>query len=379
MVSSVLAQAILGQEAPDILGAFEEGREKARTGEVRRLSGLAVGGDAESLTRLTELDPEIGLTIAEKIGARDAKTTDRFLAYASIGAALANSGDIQGAIKLAQQGAEDMRQSGANSGMFDQMAETLRVNPAMGLEQLNALQDSIEGSKGMSVGLQEFQSHAQNLTPEEVELARRIELGLDPRAMGSAVQTIEVQGTADRIAGVEQTLAKGKAIGTETGKLETQFRLKPRVESAVKTAVAAATQHADIAKEDRSNRRALEVYEIAIKGLADALGQDTTGPFVGLLPALTQEARTAEGAIALMAPVLKSIFRTAGEGTFTDQDQALLMGMVPSRRDKEATARTKLENIDLIVRAKLGKMIEEVQAPQAGQDLSNYSIISVQE
>lgn len=54
-----------------------------------------------------------------------------------------------------------------------------------------------------------------------------------------------------------------------------------------------------------------------------------------------------------MAPVLKQLFRTAGEGTFSDSDQKLLVSMLPSRMDTPAAAKSKMQNIDAIVRAKL--------------------------
>jgi hypothetical protein len=55
-----------------------------------------------------------------------------------------------------------------------------------------------------------------------------------------------------------------------------------------------------------------------------------------------------------MAPVLKQIFRVAGEGTFTDKDQALLLEMVPTRKDSPEARAIKTQNIDNIIRAKLG-------------------------
>lgn len=61
----------------------------------------------------------------------------------------------------------------------------------------------------------------------------------------------------------------------------------------------------------------------------------------------------AEGSVAAMAPVLKQLFRTAGEGTFTDKDQQLLVSMLPTRTDTPAARQFKMTNIDNIVRAKL--------------------------
>lgn len=161
-------------------------------------------------------------------------------------------------------------------------------------------------------------------------------------------------------ASAEGALAGAKSAGTTSGKLQTEFKLAPKVEAAVRQAVALVDQSAEQDKESRSNARALNVYEQAMNGVANALSDTTTGPVAGLIPAITENQQIAAGAIAAMAPVLKQIFRVADEGTFTDKDQELLLNMVPTRKDKPAARRAKIENIDSIVRAKLG-----VSGPQS--------------
>lgn len=124
-----------------------------------------------------------------------------------------------------------------------------------------------------------------------------------------------------------------------------------RQEAMAKEGVKAA---AGAAETERSNAAAYSAYESGMRGLAESLGKTTTGPVAGLLPAFSDEARIADGAIAAMAPILKQMFRSAGEGTFTDNDQKLLMDMIPTRQDGPAVQRAKFSNIDSIVRAKLG-------------------------
>ncbi len=151
---------------------------------------------------------------------------------------------------------------------------------------------------------------------------------------------------------VGQKAAESQAA--EGGKLAAQAQTKPRVEALVKAAVdqvAAATAQSE---KSAINSTALQTYDIAMNGLVEALGGTTTGPIAGWLPALTDSAQIAGGAVAAMAPVLKQIFRSAGEGIFTDKDQALLMEMVPTRKDRPAAAVAKIRNIDAIVRSKLG-------------------------
>lgn len=99
---------------------------------------------------------------------------------------------------------------------------------------------------------------------------------------------------------------------------------------------------------------AYAAYQASVKNLESAMSDTATGPVAGRLPALTAAQQTAEGAQATMAPILKQLFRNAGEGTFTDQDQALLMKMVPTRQDHPEARKAKLGMIDEVVRAKLG-------------------------
>lgn len=95
-------------------------------------------------------------------------------------------------------------------------------------------------------------------------------------------------------------------------------------------------------------------YQAAVKNLESAMSGTATGPISGRMPAVTAAQQTAEGAEATMAPILKQLFRQAGEGTFTDKDQELLMKMVPTRKDHPEARKAKVAMIDEIVRAKLG-------------------------
>ena len=106
------------------------------------------------------------------------------------------------------------------------------------------------------------------------------------------------------------------------------------------------------------------MYETARNGLMTGLAGAQTDPITGRLPAATAAQQVAEGGVAAMAPVLKQLFRVAGEGVFTDRDQQLLLDMVPKRTDLPAAREAKMANIDAIVRAKLG-MPGEAPAPQA--------------
>lgn len=100
---------------------------------------------------------------------------------------------------------------------------------------------------------------------------------------------------------------------------------------------------------------AYDTFKIAIGAVNDALSKTETGPIAGRVNmGFTSEAQTADAAVAAIAPVLKQIFRTAGEGVFTDKDQQLLLDMIPSRVVDEKARDAIMKNIDAIVRSKLG-------------------------
>lgn len=122
-------------------------------------------------------------------------------------------------------------------------------------------------------------------------------------------------------------------------------------------------------KEFTANQRTLEVWNVAKGGLERALSGTRTGPEQALVPAVTAGQQTADGAVAAVAPVLKQLFRSAGEGVFTDRDQALLLEMVPTREDHEETRVAKLQMIDAIIQAKLAASIPgSTDAPGGAND-----------
>lgn len=134
-------------------------------------------------------------------------------------------------------------------------------------------------------------------------------------------------------------------------------------------------------EKDREMLKTVNLYETARDGLIGALENTVTGPIAGRIPAITEEQQTAEGGVAAMAPVLKQLFRVSGEGVFTDRDQQLLLDMVPKRTDLPEARRKKMENIDGIVSAKLGRPVRRFSAaktgPQAGGASGGWSIQEV--
>lgn len=185
--------------------------------------------------------------------------------------------------------------------------------------------------------LQTFKFLISELSDEDKAKATRVKLGLDPRASEDAVTKAS------------------KAFATEAAKLRARLNLEPSVAEAVTAAKNESKAEAETRKTEKSNESAWAVYDNAMSNLAGAMAGTETGPVAGWIPAVTSNQQIAEGAVAVMAPVLKQMFRAAGEGVFTDKDQELLMKMVPTRKDTPEARVAKIKAIDSVVRAKLGQ------------------------
>lgn len=124
--------------------------------------------------------------------------------------------------------------------------------------------------------------------------------------------------------------------------------------TAVESAKADVQAKAESDKKAKADKAALAGWDAGLSNLTKSLGGTDTGPLVGRLPSLTANQQVADASVAALAPVLKAIFRTAGEGTFTDRDQQMLLDMIPTRKAHPEAAAAIISNIDAIVRAKLG-------------------------
>jgi hypothetical protein len=289
-----------------------------------------------------------------------------------------DAGDIGGAQRVYSQRIQDIKSRGGNPSDSMELAPYLMSGDTEGASALvgsviNAGREMgyLGGSGGTPSGIQEFNYLSQDLNEDERARAMRIKLGLDPRAMGNSSITIaQSPGLTGLVADSEATIAGAKSGASETAKLEAKTALEPQLVQKLEEIKAQVSSQKDLAKEDRSNARALAAYEQGMTSLGKALGATETGRVVGMLPAITSNAQIAEGAIAVMAPILKSIFRTAGEGTFTDKDQEMLITMLPTRKDTPEAAQAKLEMVDMVVRTKLGSS-DSVEPEENIDDLVN--------
>ena len=102
------------------------------------------------------------------------------------------------------------------------------------------------------------------------------------------------------------------------------------------------------------NQKVYSGFENSLSNVAAAFGGTETGYFAGMIPAITSGQQSLEIALAQIQPVLKSLFREKGEGTFSEGDQRILLELIPGRGTQREVALDKLQDLDNGVRSRLG-------------------------
>ena len=171
-----------------------------------------------------------------------------------------------------------------------------------------------------------------------------------------------------------QARSFASGIGAGQAKLMTEQGMTPVLaERAQQVKVGEGRGEQQLASEAnaKKNSVAFQTYRAALSQLEKAASQTATNPIAGAFPALSANAQIMEGAISTMAPLLKDVFRQAGEGTFTDKDQEILLKMVPTRSDHPEASKAKLQMIDNIISSKLqqqgGRQVNDNQPPAKKQ------------
>ena len=202
-----------------------------------------------------------------------------------------------------------------NMGMF-QEAGLIEANPELAVPIFTAMLKAKNGVEP-TAEMQSFDYLMKDLSEDEQKLARRIKLGLNPRAQLPTSVYFD-RGYAGG-AGTAAAAAEGAANATAmaNGPLRDQF-------------------------------------DFGFSALEQALGgTGQTGKILGNIPGLTTGAQIADNAKALLLPIMKSVFRGAGEGVFTDKDQETLEAMLPTRSMTPEAASQALDSVKMLVSLKL--------------------------
>ena len=207
-----------------------------------------------------------------------------------------------------------------------------------------------------SILLQNYPGNAKSYRGETIRkpdgsLVTRVQKDVDGRVV---FEEIPLDGELVNSLGLTASQVPGQKKAEREATLGADLSVQPEITRQVETVKAGVSSQTKLEETQRKNSEALNLYETGIKGLKSGLDQSKTGPVAGRLPAVTTGSQIAEGNISAMAPILKSIFRASGEGVFTDKDQQLLLEMLPTRKDTKEAREAKINNVDAIVRAKLG-------------------------
>ena len=151
------------------------------------------------------------------------------------------------------------------------------------------------GVEGLTAGEREFQSMTEGLTPEQANLARRIKLGLDPRAVTRADTIVSIGGvphifneqtnsmipvrvdgsqvTPESVASSFQTVEEGKTQGSGTGTGKAA-RISQRIEFGTDASKAIPTLRRSLALLDTVSTGGVNAVSLAVRRSLGAEGAD---------------------------------------------------------------------------------------------------------
>lgn len=181
MVSPAVAQAILNQPTPDILGQFRSGQEFQRQSQVRKFAGMASEGDQEAMEQLRGLDPQVALQMQQVLGAKDQAALAGFVQDAKVLEGLLSSGNNQGAMAFANSRLDALKRMGRNTAQTERILEVMKSDPNAALQEVKAFTGTFEQAKNMSQpsSVQETEWFLQQ-APEVQEQHLRLKRRQDP-------------------------------------------------------------------------------------------------------------------------------------------------------------------------------------------------------
>lgn len=211
-----------------------------------------------------------------------------------LAAVLADRVKTIGAEKKAEKSKNKTIVALQNMGMGEGELDLLAENPELLKVAAQAMYKARTGQDA-TAEIRTLEKKLEGLPPDIRKKAILIDLGIEPRA-GQPLETYFGRGYAG-------------AAGTAAG-----------------------TTEAEYVKQATTNRILKSQLDFGFDNLGSALGATgQTGKIFGNLPAITTGAQIADNAKAVLLPVMKGVWRGAGEGVFTDKDQETLEAMFPSR------------------------------------------------
>jgi hypothetical protein len=252
MVSQTLASAILNQKAPDIVGSFREGQEFAKGQQVEKLTGQALqAGGGQKLQELIGLDPEVGYSLGEAIGARSAKELNNFIRDASITENFFKQGNFDQGRQFIQQSLDTVKMAGGSGKIQQNLLDIYDTQgPEAAFNNVQSFTAVLAKSKQQTSGMQDRASQAEALvgsvdprtgevfTLETANQALiRLDAGIDARQGMSAAERLGQDPAATQEVADSQAIIEGAKSGAkERGSAEVKSVFAPRLAAAIQTA-----------------------------------------------------------------------------------------------------------------------------------------------
>jgi hypothetical protein len=376
------AEMILNQmnrmfDAPNPLEMFMSGQQSAQTLDAQRMQNLLSQNQVNQLPFMNQFDATKLQQVQQQMESQriqdEASQIDTRNAQVSTAA--------KEALAMPESRRLPFLVDFANK--LDPTGEKSKTLLAMQAEDPASVTAALEQWASSSTGdgpaqVQYLEYLKKGKTPEQKREIDMRAAGLEAKA-GTLTQT--ERSVVDPTMGEAVTKQLGKeaytkAIMSEIGKLEAEggpgievakrlaqslADIKAQTEPTIARDIAFAQQtakdQAEAAATKAKLNKALTVYSGASNRLMKSLGETETGPIIGLIPAVTGNAKTAERVINQMGPVLKSVFRQAGEGAWTNFDQIALME-IAADRTLEPEARVKVMGaLDALVRETAGQPV----------------------
>jgi hypothetical protein len=318
-----------------------------------------------------EIDPEKAK--AENLSPDEAKKRAEAFALADRGKKDPSFFDVAGDYIKDKFGSERtwLNLASAFNTLRYQPDPTLETGIQKRLETLNASAGSLETLKALKA----------KGVPNETLAA----LAKSPELLKAVAQKVFTKGFADSPAEYQRVTMALEKAGIKPGSKEYEraMRILAKIEAPAgsflsldpenlayrKLMEALGTGRGKTQAEEEAQAKTNEMLRSTWNKSLDYLGQKltntTTGFFSGFLPAITESQQLADQSVSMMMPLLKDMFRQAGEGVFTDKDQEVLEALIPTRGMSPGAIAEALEQVDRLVQSKLRdprKSIEQIIA-----------------
>lgn len=317
MVSQVLAQAILNQKAPDILGKFQEGQQIAKKQHTEELVGKILQGE-DRLSELAGINPEVALSLGEQIRARNAQDINDFVRDAKITEGMLLANDPQRAQQFLSQRFDAIQRRGGDTTQTGAILNDISSGNTQGaLDKVRAFTGAWENSKEKPSAIVEQEMLIQQTKSKDPVVARAARIALKLEAPADTKLSPQEQIELAR----EKALAVAGVEADTAGKIE-EIKALGKKRSEIKSDIFnTARDGVKTLNEVSTLRRALS----AVKTGRLAVAQQAAG---ALIPGLRDADAEALNS-AINEFVLRRKDELLGGGILSDADIALLQGIGP--------------------------------------------------